>query len=71
MSTNSGKFPIDRETKIMLLKALSKGYFEEADFEFLAQKYENDGIRFDNEELHGSVPISEWLRRFSKQKETA
>ena len=71
MSTNSGKFPIDRETKIMLLKALSKGYFEDTDFEFLAQKYENDGIRFDNEELHGSVPIREWLHRFSKQKETA
>ena len=70
MSANTDKFPIDRETKIMLLKALSKGYFEEADFEFMAQKYEKEGITFDNEELHGSVPIREWLHRFSK-KETA
>lgn len=75
MSTNADKFPIDRETKIMLLKALSKGYFEEADFEFLAQKYENDGIRFDNEELHGSIPIKDWIRwrnkENSKTNETA
>lgn len=71
MSANTDKFPIDRETKIMLLKALSKGYFEEADFEFLAQEYEKDGLIFDNEEIHGSVPIREWLRRFSKQKESA
>lgn len=63
------KYIIDREVKVMFMKALSRGYFEVADFEFLAQKYEN--IRFDNEELHGSVPIHEWLRRFSKQKESA
>lgn len=68
MSTNTGKFPIDRETKVILVKALSKGYFESSDFEFLAQKFEKEGIIFDNEELHGSVPIREWLQRFSKQK---
>jgi len=70
MSTNTDRYPIDRETKVMLLKAMALGYFKESDFEYLAQKYENDGIRFDNEELHGSIPIREWLRRFSK-KETA
>lgn len=70
MSTKTDKYPIDRKTKVMLLKAMARGYFEEADFEFLAQEYENDGIRYDNEELHGSVPIREWLHRFSK-KETA
>lgn len=69
MSTNTDKHSIDRETKVLLLKALSRGYFEEADLELLAQKYE--GLRYDNEELLGSVPIREWLRRFSKQKGTA
>lgn len=59
MSTNTDKHPIERETKVMLLIALSRGFFEDADFEFLARKYEN--IRFDNEKLHGSIPIHDWI----------
>lgn len=69
---SADKYPIDRETKIMFLKALSRGYFEDADFEFLAEKYDN--VRFDNEELHGNIPIKDWIRWRNKEnakKETA
>ena len=32
---------IDRETKIMLLKALKRGFFENEDIELLRSKYED------------------------------
>lgn len=41
---NEERKVIDRETKIMLLGVLKCGYFEQKDFDLLAQKYGSHSI---------------------------
>ena len=53
------KKPIDRETKAMILSVLKRGYFQKADFDLLAQKYDYEP---NEEELTGSIPIEDWIR---------
>ena len=67
MSTNTDKQPLDRETKVMLLGVLAKGFFEKADLELLVRK--NTALRYDDEELKGSIPIHDWIR--CRMKENA
>lgn len=52
------KCALDREAKAMILGVLKKGYFEIADFEVLARKYD---YKPDEIELTGSIPISDWI----------
>lgn len=65
MSTNTDKQPLDRETKVMLLGVFAKGFFEKADLELLVRK--NTALRYDDEELKGSIPIHDWIRWRNKE----
>lgn len=53
------KKQIDRETKAMILSVLKRGYFQKADFDLLAQKYDYEP---NEEELTGSIPIEDWIK---------